>query len=68
MGLLLSVHLLSAITISKFPYNTILQYLQYSDHNNENNIDYKKYLHTGPCTQYGKMSHKENLHKSQNHF
>ena len=78
MGLLLSAFSLSAIaqtdkqTIYSFnhrpAYDTILQYLHYSDHNDDNNINYKNYLHIGPCTQCGKMTDKEHLDQSQNHF
>ena len=82
MGVLLSVYSLSAITQTnkqtnnyfimiyklQVAYNTILQYLQYSDHNDNNNIKYKNYFHRGPCTLCGKMTHKENLDQSQNHF
>ena len=39
----------------------ILQYLQESDHNDDNNKTYKKYLHRGLCTPYGKVTHEENL-------
>ena len=46
----------------------MLQYLQDSDHNDDNNINYKNYLHRGPNTQCGKMNHKENLDQSQNNF
>ena len=49
-------------------YNTILQYLEDSDHNDDNNINYKSYVHRGLYTPYGKMTHKENLDQSQNHF
>ena len=55
-------------TISRSAYNTILQYLKYSDHNDDNNIDYKIYLHREPCTQCKKMAHKENLNQTQNMF
>ena len=76
MGLLLSVHLLSAITQTNkqtnkqyfLTYNTILQYSEGSDHNDDNNINYKSCLHRGPCTPCGKMTRKENLDQSQNHF
>ena len=71
MGLLLSAFSLSAIvqtdkqTIYSFnhrsAYDTILQYLHYSDHNDDNNINYKNYLHIGPCTQYGKMTVRNTL-------
>ena len=54
-------------TISRSAYNTILQYLQYSDHKDDN-INYKNYLHRGPCTQCGNITHKENMDQSQNHF
>ena len=67
MGLLLSAYLLSAITKTnkqRSAYNTILQYLQCSDHNDDKNINYKNYLHRGPCTQCGKVTHKENLDQS----
>ena len=54
---------------SRSTYNTISQYLQDSDHDNDNNTNYKTYLHIGgPCTPCGKMTHKENLDQSQNHF
>ena len=49
-------------------YNTILQYLRDSGHNDDNNKNYKKYLHRGPCTPYGKMTQNENLKQRQNHF
>ena len=41
--------------ISRSAYNTTLQYLQDSDHNNDN-IKYKSYLHRGSCTQFRKMT------------
>ena len=53
---------------SKSTHNTILQYLRDSDHNDDNNINYKNYLHRGLCTSCWKMTHKENLYQSQNHF
>ena len=31
-------------------------------------INFKNYIHRGPCTPCGKMTHKENLEQSQNHF
>ena len=31
------------------------------DHNDNNNINYQSYVHRGPCTRCGKMTHKENL-------
>ena len=42
----------------------MLQYLQYSDHNDDEKINYRNCLHRGPCTQCGKMTHKENLDQS----
>ena len=75
MSFLLSVYSLSVITqtnketnkqytLLRSTYNTILQYLQDSDQNDYNNINYKNYLHKGPFTPCGKMSHKENLNQS----
>ena len=46
----------------------MLQYLQDSDHNDDNNINYKNYLPRGTYTPCGKMTHKENLDQSQNHL
>ena len=57
----------STNNISRFAYNTTLQYLQDSDHNNDN-IKYKSYLHRGPCTQFRKMTYNEKFDQSQNHF
>ena len=37
-------------------------------YNDDNNIKFKNYSHRGPCTTCGKMTHKENLGQSQNHF
>ena len=34
----------------------------------KNNKKLKNYLHRGSCIPYGKMTHKENLEHSQNHF
>ena len=45
-------------------YNKILQYLQGSDTNDENNKNYTNYLYRGPCSRYGKMTYKENLEMS----
>ena len=56
------------ISNSRSTSNTILQYLQDSGHNDDNNKNYKNYLHGGPCTPCGKMTHKENLEQSQIHF
>ena len=46
----------------------MLQYLQDSDHNDDNNINYKNYLHREPYTPRRKMTSKENLDNSQKHF
>ena len=46
----------------------MLQYLQYSDHNDDNNINYKSYLRRGLCTQCDKMTHSKSLDQNQNHF
>ena len=43
-------------------YKTLIVY------NDDDNISYKNYLHIGPSTPCGKMTHKENLDQSQNHF
>ena len=45
-----------------------LHMIQYSYHNDDKNINYKNYLHRGPCTQRGKMTHGKNLDQSQKHF
>ena len=37
-------------------------------YNDDKNKNYKKYLHKGPCTPCGKITHKEKLDQSQNHF
>ena len=55
-------------TSSWSTYNTILQYLQDSDHNDDNDINYKSYLRRGPCTPCEKMTHKENLDRRRNHL
>ena len=61
--------LLSAITQTNSGLCiTILQYLQYSDYNDDNNRNYKNYLRTVPFTQCEKITHKENLDQSPNHF
>ena len=44
-------------TSSRSTYNTIWQYLQDSDHNDDNNINYKNYLYRGPFTPCGKATH-----------
>ena len=62
MGLLLSAYSLSVIThtnkqtnkqtiypSSRSTHDTVSQYLQDSDHKDDNNINYKSYLHRGPC-------------------
>ena len=46
----------------------MLECLQDNDHNDDNNINYKNYLHRGPCTPCGKMTHKEIVDHSQNLF
>ena len=48
----------------------IIQYcnIYNSDHKDDKNINYKNYLHRGPCLPCGKMTHKGNLDQSQNHF
>ena len=38
-------------TSPRSAYNKILQYLQDSGHNDDNNENYKNYLHRGPCRQ-----------------
>ena len=53
---------------SRSAYNKILQYLQDSGHNDDNNENYKNYLHRGSCRPCKKMTRKENLEQSQNHF
>ena len=83
MGLVLSVYSLSVITQvnkqasntlcwwykrSSSTCNTILQYLRDCDHNDDNNINYKNNLQRWLCTSSGKMTHKENLDQSENHF
>ena len=47
-------------------YNIYKTVIIYNDNNN--NINYKNYLHRGPCPSCGKMAHKENLDQSQNRF
>ena len=57
---------LDIIIVQYYNIAKILQYLQYSDddnHNDDNKINYKKYLHRGSCTQCGKITQ-----MSQNHF
>ena len=44
------------------------RYLQGSDHNDDNNINYKNCLHRRPSTPCGKMTHKENLDQSKNYL
>ena len=34
----------------------------------KNNKKLNSYLHRGSCVRYGKMTRKENLEQSQNHF
>ena len=76
--MLLSVYFLSAITQTKnqltYYLNDIqaagLHIVQYRNiYNpaitmNYSNINYENYLHRGPYTQCGKMTHKENLDQS----
>ena len=52
---------------SRSTYYTILEDLQDS-HRGENNKNCKNYLQRGSCTPCRKMTHKENLQKSQNQF
>ena len=39
-----------------------------NNNNKKNKKQKKNYLHRGSCTPCGKMTHKENLEQSQNHF
>ena len=57
---------LDIIIVQYYNIAKILQYLQYSDddnHNDDNKINYKKYLQRASCTQCGKITQ-----MSQNHF
>ena len=73
MGLVLFVYLLSAITQTTnkrviYKLQVYITILRDSDPNDDNNINYKNYLHRGLCILCGKMSHMENLDQSQNQF
>ena len=54
-------------TSSRSTFNTILQYLQDRDPNDDSNINCK-ILHRGLFTSCGKMTHEENLDQSRNPF